>query len=293
MGFSRQMYWSGLPFPSPGDLPNPGVKPRSPTLQADALPYEPPGKPEGGGKAQLQSDYYCHLSFDGLYPFLYFHLPSCLGSRNPRNFAPSCSDSHAYLSYFSNANWRQIFREGEQGTIQSYQESRIQSGAREPESVLCLGCFLCCWRAGPKSPAFSWILAVPVSFTGCGTSTSDLLSGVKVKLEASNSPRRWWIWGVGCSRSVCVKPLGPAREVNAVMHGLPVQVRHGETSRLTFLSMRQPNSKMKTPWKERDGDPLVKEEGINWNQLIAFLLPSTSVLSPNSHPEASHLSSEH
>ena len=43
MGFSRQEYWSGLPFPSPGDLPNPGIKPRSPMLQADALSSEPPG----------------------------------------------------------------------------------------------------------------------------------------------------------------------------------------------------------------------------------------------------------
>ena len=42
MGFSRQEYWSGLPFPSPGDLPDPGIEPRSPTLQADALPSEPP-----------------------------------------------------------------------------------------------------------------------------------------------------------------------------------------------------------------------------------------------------------
>jgi len=41
MGFSRQEYWSGLPFPSPGDLPNPGIEPRSPALQADALPSEP------------------------------------------------------------------------------------------------------------------------------------------------------------------------------------------------------------------------------------------------------------
>ena len=46
MGFSRQEYWSGLPFPSPGDLPNPGIEPRSPALQADALPSEPPGKPK-------------------------------------------------------------------------------------------------------------------------------------------------------------------------------------------------------------------------------------------------------
>ena len=45
MGFSRQAYWSGLLFPSPGDLPDPGIEPRSPALQADALPSEPPGKP--------------------------------------------------------------------------------------------------------------------------------------------------------------------------------------------------------------------------------------------------------
>ena len=44
MGFSRQENWSGLPFPSPGDLPNPGIKPGSPALQADALPSDPPGK---------------------------------------------------------------------------------------------------------------------------------------------------------------------------------------------------------------------------------------------------------
>ena len=41
MGFSRQEYWSGLPFPSPGDLPNPGIEPRSPVLQADASPSKP------------------------------------------------------------------------------------------------------------------------------------------------------------------------------------------------------------------------------------------------------------
>ena len=44
MGFSRQEYWSGLPFPSPGDLPDSGIEPRSPALQTDALPSEPPGK---------------------------------------------------------------------------------------------------------------------------------------------------------------------------------------------------------------------------------------------------------
>ena len=45
MEFAMQEYWSGLPFPSPGDLLYPGIKPRSPTLQAGALTSEPPGKP--------------------------------------------------------------------------------------------------------------------------------------------------------------------------------------------------------------------------------------------------------
>ena len=44
-GIFWQEYWSGLPFPSPGDLPNPGIEPRSPALQTEALPSEPPGKP--------------------------------------------------------------------------------------------------------------------------------------------------------------------------------------------------------------------------------------------------------
>ena len=67
MGFSRQEYWSGLPFPSPGDLPNPGIEPRSPTSQADALTSAPPGKPlniriltskisKGGKEARLKEE---------------------------------------------------------------------------------------------------------------------------------------------------------------------------------------------------------------------------------------------
>ena len=46
MGFSSQEYWSGLPIPPPGDLPKPKIKPRSPVLQVDSLPSEPPVKPK-------------------------------------------------------------------------------------------------------------------------------------------------------------------------------------------------------------------------------------------------------
>ena len=55
--FSRQDYWSGLSFPSPGDLPNLGIKPGSPTLQADSSPSEPPGKPN----LLISTAIYCSL----------------------------------------------------------------------------------------------------------------------------------------------------------------------------------------------------------------------------------------
>ena len=53
MEFSRQEYWSGFPFSSPGDLPDAGTESRSPALQADSLPSEPPGKPKNTGVGSL------------------------------------------------------------------------------------------------------------------------------------------------------------------------------------------------------------------------------------------------
>ena len=53
MEFSRPKHWSMQPFPSPGDLPNPGIEPRSPTLQVDALPAESQGKPKNTGVGRL------------------------------------------------------------------------------------------------------------------------------------------------------------------------------------------------------------------------------------------------
>ena len=68
-GFSRQEYWSGLPCPSPGDLPNTGIKPRSPTQQADSLPSEPPEKPKNtavGSLSLLQGIFPTQESNQGL-----------------------------------------------------------------------------------------------------------------------------------------------------------------------------------------------------------------------------------
>ena len=62
MGFSRQEYWSGLPCPPPGDLPNPRTELRSPTLQEDSLPSEPPGKP----KHMQGRTYYPHFTDEDL-----------------------------------------------------------------------------------------------------------------------------------------------------------------------------------------------------------------------------------
>ena len=66
MEFSRQEYWSGLPFLSPGDLPNPRIEPGSLTLQADALPSEPPGKPLMPSRCYLDSNviYFIFLLMD-------------------------------------------------------------------------------------------------------------------------------------------------------------------------------------------------------------------------------------
>ena len=58
MGFSRQEYWSGLPFPSPGDFPNPGIEPRSPTFPADTITSEPPGKPRTVLQEELKTPLY-------------------------------------------------------------------------------------------------------------------------------------------------------------------------------------------------------------------------------------------
>ena len=83
MEFSRQEYWSGLPFPSPGDLPDPRIEPRSTALQADALPSEPPGikSQECKYKVQVQNTAELHLDVWDLPIPVIRPVPSALAVR--------------------------------------------------------------------------------------------------------------------------------------------------------------------------------------------------------------------
>ena len=85
MEFSRPEYWSVLPFPSPGDLPNPGIEPRSPTLQADSLPAEPPGKPFVNHTYQSKFKLSQALIWLGglMLKFIHFFFPSSGDLPNP------------------------------------------------------------------------------------------------------------------------------------------------------------------------------------------------------------------
>ena len=98
MEFSRQEYWNGLPFPSPGDLPHPGIEPGSLTLKADFLPTEPPGKP----KPQRHSPFNIYLPVAKLGPGNLLLLKTqkcteksaCLNrGRDPRALRLCCSGS--------------------------------------------------------------------------------------------------------------------------------------------------------------------------------------------------------
>ena len=87
MGFSRQEYWSGLPFPSPGDLPDTGIKPGSPTLEADALTSEPPGKPIRHSSVQFSHS----VVSDSLQPHELHHARSLCSSPTSRVYQNSCT----------------------------------------------------------------------------------------------------------------------------------------------------------------------------------------------------------
>ena len=94
MGFSRQEYWSGLPFPSPGDLPDPGIKPGSPALQTDALRSEPPGKPSNTMDCYKK----CHSPWpSNLLPSL---QPKYMAPLNSPHKSKRVPEKHLFLLYW-------------------------------------------------------------------------------------------------------------------------------------------------------------------------------------------------
>ena len=90
MGFSRQEYWSRLPFPSPGDLPDLGIEPRSPSLRVDALPSEPPGKlTRAGPKVLIHEEKrmeFCWVMAEGKRPHIGLQFSSVQSLSSVRLF---------------------------------------------------------------------------------------------------------------------------------------------------------------------------------------------------------------
>ena len=82
--FSRQDYWSGLPFPSPGDLPDPGIKPGCPTLQVDSLPSESSGKPLMNNRILQMWILFIYLINSDIYSHKYHSL--LFGTPRPHSF---------------------------------------------------------------------------------------------------------------------------------------------------------------------------------------------------------------
>ena len=134
MEFSRQEFWSGLLFPSPGDLPNPGVKPRSPTLQEDSLPTEPPGKPNyGGGNEDMVTSFKrshaCTVALSAPHPAADHHRPMP-PSETPGHSQASLGQSFVGSLLLSPGFWCA------QGSMCILQESVSQSWVSSGGSVV-------------------------------------------------------------------------------------------------------------------------------------------------------------
>ena len=99
-GFSWQKCWSGLPCPSPGDLPKPGIEPRSPALKADSLPSKPPGKPHGPRQVATYS-----LLSETLYAWLYI----CAGQMKEGCICVQDRLTQALVMYTSLVKWETLY----------------------------------------------------------------------------------------------------------------------------------------------------------------------------------------
>ena len=151
MEFSRQEYWRGLPFPSPGDLPNPGIEPRSPALQTDSLPSEPAGKPKSRkAPTFLKGNQYIGTDHTGDTSWLLQLLIQVYEwiSTVSRVFSSRYSSSSLRFSYVFLSLDFQIF-----------QSSRVGKRAGEARSA----------TKSPNSPARSWLSARPWLYLWTGS----------------------------------------------------------------------------------------------------------------------------
>ena len=104
MGFSRQEYWSGLPCPPPGNLPDPGIEPKSPALRTDSLPSEPPGKPSFFLKVMIISfpSFFYDLGYKNRCAWSNFSSQVCshthwAGQERENGFVGGPLNSHAFI----------------------------------------------------------------------------------------------------------------------------------------------------------------------------------------------------
>ena len=129
MGFSRQEYWRGLPFLPPGDLPDPGIEPKFPTLRADALPSEPPGKPSNTMDCYKK----CHSPWpSNLLPSLQPKYMAPLNSPHKRKRVP---EKHLFLLY-----WRRqsLWLCGSQQAVEnSSRDGNTRPPYLPPEKFVC------------------------------------------------------------------------------------------------------------------------------------------------------------
>ena len=161
MGFSRQEYQSGLPFPSPGDIPRPGIEPRSPTLQADALSSEPPGKPNIIGLE------IANPSRSLAWEIPWTEEPGGLQSKGLQRVGHSWATEQAQTS-----NYIKTFLIYEFGLIYFAQYEKIRNIYDNRENGLIISCHETNWPFNPKV----WIWKYPQLLLHVGNKRSQVKS---------------------------------------------------------------------------------------------------------------------
>ena len=151
LGFSRQEYWSGLPFPSPGDLPDPGFEPGSPALEADALTSDPPGKPQTSPQLSHHRDSLCaqyHRGGEKHGPCCSLITKSCLTLCNPMDCILLASSVHGIL-------WARIL---------GWVAISFSRGSSQPRDGTCVSCLAgVSYLAGEfftTEPPGTWVLII-------------------------------------------------------------------------------------------------------------------------------------